>query len=214
MGWRQSYRPLLVSKQDMKHFLLTTIAAVLLAGCGEPQQSANPVAHQSDPISEVDSALLDAAKEGNIEAVKQHLANGADVNAKDDGWTPLHNAAGYSTKEMVELLISNGANVNVKNEDEWTPLHDAASKEVAELLIAKGADMDAKDKDNWTPLHKAAFGGHMEIVELLIAEGADVNAKGEDEWTPLNLTQDPETIDLLRKHGGKTKNELEAEAKK
>ena len=74
--------------------------------------------------------------------------------------------------------------------------------------------MDAKDKDNWTPLHKAAFGGHSEIVELLIAEGADVNAKGEDEWTPLNLTQDPETIDLLRKHGGKTKNELEAEAKK
>ena len=41
-----------------------------------------------------------------------------------------------------------------------------------------------------------------------------MNAKCEDEWTPLNLTQDPETIDLLRKHGGKTKNELEAEAKK
>ena len=102
----------------------------------------------------------------------------------------------------------------MKNEDEWTPLHDAASKEVAGLLIAKGADVDAKDKDNWTPLHKAAFGGHSEIVELLIAEGADVNAKGEDEWTPLNLTQDPGTIDLLRKHGGKTKNELEAEAKK
>ena len=135
----------------MKHILIITIAAVLLAGCGEVQQSADPVAHQSDPISEVDSALLDAAKEGNIEAVKQHLANGADVNAKDDGWTPLHNAAGYSTKEMVELLISNGA---------------------------------------------------------------DVNAKGEDGWTPLNITHDPETIDLLRKHGGKTKNELEAEAKK
>ena len=185
-----------------------------MTGCSEPQQSVDPVAHQSDPISEVDSALLDAAKEGNIEAVKQHLANGADVNAKDDGWTPLHNAAGYSTKEMVELLISNGANVNAKNEDGWTPLHDAATKEVAELLIDKGADMEAKDKDDWTPLHKAAFGGHKEMVELLIAEGADVNAKGEDEWTPLNLTHDPETIDLLRKHGGKTKNELEAEAKK
>ena len=198
----------------MKHLLLTTISAVLLTGCSEPQQSVDPVAHQSDPISEVDSALLDAAKEGNIEAVKQHLANGADVNAKDDGWTPLHNAAGYSTKEMVELLISNGANVNAKNDDGWTPLHDAATKEVAELLIAKGADVEAKDKDNWTPLHKAAFGGHKEIVELLISEGADVNAKGEDGWTPLNITHDPETTDFLRKQGGKTKNELEAEAKK
>jgi len=198
----------------MKHIIITTIAAVILAGCDEPQQSANPIAHRSDPISEVDIALLDDVKHGNIEAVKQHLANGANVNAKDDGWTPLHNAAGYSTKEMVELLILNGANVNSKNEDGWTPLHDAATKEVAELLIAKGADLDAKDKDNWTPLHKAAFGGHMEIVELLIAEGADVNAKGEDGWTPLNITHDPETIDLLRKHGGKTKNEMEAEAKK
>ena len=214
MGWRQSYWPLLASKHDMKHILIITIAAVLLAGCGEVQQSADPVAHQSDPISEVDSALLDAAKEGNIEAVKQHLVNGADVNAKDDGWTPLHNAAGYSTKEMVELLISNGANVNAKNDDGWTPLHDAATKEVAELLIAKGADVEAKDKDDWTPLHKATFGGHKEMVELLIAEGADVNAKGEDGWTPLNITHDSETIDLLRKHGGKTKNELEAEAKK
>ncbi|GIT38257.1 MAG: hypothetical protein Ct9H300mP7_1780 [Verrucomicrobiota bacterium] len=49
----------------------------------------------------------------------------------------LCKAAGYSTKEMVELFISNGANVNVKNGG-MDSLHDAASKEVAELLIAKG----------------------------------------------------------------------------
>ena len=52
----------------MKHLLLTTIAAVVLVGCGNP---------------EADRALLDAAEKGNIEAVKQHLAAGADVNAKD-----------------------------------------------------------------------------------------------------------------------------------
>ena len=63
-------------------------------------------------------------------------------------------------------------------------------------------------------MHNAACVGHKEMVELLISNGADVNAKGEDGWTPLNITHDPETIDLLRKHGGKTKNELEAEAKK
>ena len=58
----------------MKHLLITTIAAVVLVGCG-PSMS-----------------IHDAASEGNIEAVKQHLAAGTDVNAKDDmfGNTPLY----------------------------------------------------------------------------------------------------------------------------
>ena len=71
----------------MKHLLLTTIAAVVLVGCGK-------------------SSIHDAAYDGNIEAVKQHLADGADVNGKDDGWTPLHFAAYWGHKEIVELLLA------------------------------------------------------------------------------------------------------------
>ena len=78
------------SKHDMKH-LLTTIAAVLLVGCGQSQQSA--------PARDI--SIHDAAYEGNIEAVKQHLADGADVNAKDiDGWTPLRFAAEQGHNEI------------------------------------------------------------------------------------------------------------------
>ena len=51
----------------MKHLLLTTIAAAVLVGCGGP--------------SAPDISIHDAAAKGNIEAVKQHLAAGADVNA-------------------------------------------------------------------------------------------------------------------------------------
>ena len=68
----------------------------------------------------------------------------------------------------------------------------------------------------WTPLHLAAEYAHKEIAELLIAKGADVNAKDEDGETPLDATyvfNKTETADLLRKHGGKTGEELRAEGK-
>ena len=135
--------------------------------------------------------LHKACDKGNIEAVKQFLADGADVNVKDkDGGTPLSYAAFHGQTEIVELLI------------------------------AKGADVNAKNKYGVTPLHFAAGYGRKETVELLIAKGADVNAKvvsgPKQGLTPLdaaNETNHPKTADLLRKHGGKTGEELKAEGK-
>ena len=162
----------------MKHLLLTTIAAVVLVGCGESQPPEPP-----------DISIHKAATFGNIEAVKQHLAAGTDVNArhKSGGLTPLHFAV------------------------------DRVHKEVAALLIDKGADVNAKDDDSGvTPLHFAALEGQKEMAELLMAKGTDVNAKGDDGKTPLDRAirnDETETADLLRKHGGKTSEELKAEGK-
>ena len=188
----------------MKHLLLTTIAGVVLVGYGNP---------------EADRALLDAVKvfPGNVEGVKLHLADGADVNAKGyRGRTPLHLVAGNGHKEIVELLIAEGADINAKNRGGVTPLYDAAfkgHKEIAELLIAAGADVNAKGKIGTTPLQAAAMFSHKEIVELLIDAGADVNVKDHEFGeTPLDWVDD-ETADLLRKHGGKTGEELKAEGK-
>jgi cytohesin len=123
-----------------------------------------------------------AARVGHIEAVKQHLAEGVDVNAKDkDSKTPLLHAAVDGHKDVVELLI------------------------------AKGADVNAKNKYGGTPLFYAVADGYKDVVELLIAGGADVNAKIEDGRTPLDNAikcKHPKTADLLRKHGGKTGAEL------
>ena len=175
--------------------LLITIAALVLVGCG--------------PSVDIHKA----AKEGNIEAVKQHIAAGTDVNAKDrKGETPLRIAISYGHKEIGELLITNGADMNAKSgRKEWTPLYRAIfSKrwEFTELLIAKGADVNLSNKDGTTPLHRAAGErGQKEIVELLIAEDADVNAKKDDGLTPLDWAireKNTETADLLRKHGGKS----------
>ena len=64
-----------------------------------------------------------AAQAGNIEAVKQHLAAGADVNAKRYGWTPLHYAVYYGHKEIAELLIAKSADVNARTKSDGdTPL--------------------------------------------------------------------------------------------
>jgi ankyrin repeat protein len=72
--------------------------------------------------------------------------------------------------------------------------------------------VNAKSDDGWTPLHLAAARGHKEIVEQLIAKGADVNAKTINGITPLDYAEG-EIADLLRKHGGKTGEELKAEGK-
>ena len=112
----------------MKHLLLTTIAAVVLVGCG-PSAS--------------DISIHDAAHTGNIEAVKKHLASGADLNTKDsEGGTPLHHTAWNGHKEVAELLIAEGANVNATDERGETPLDWAIFRnhtETAALLRKHGA---------------------------------------------------------------------------
>ena len=56
----------------MKHFLLITIAAVLLVGCGKS-------------VPEI--SIYDAAEQGDIAAVKQHIAAGTNVNGFLGGWS-------------------------------------------------------------------------------------------------------------------------------
>ena len=131
----------------MKHILITTIAAGLLVGCGEAQQSSPPAVQPAEPASEAtvqlsappseakpaepaepaepvakaaqpaqdaeaakqeaNRALMAAARDGNIEAIKQQLAAGADVNAIDDeGLTPMDR---FGDEETAALLYKHGA---------------------------------------------------------------------------------------------------------
>jgi hypothetical protein len=181
-------------------------------------------------------SLINAVKERNIEAVKKAIDDGANVNAYDwleSGSTLLHYA---ETKEIVELLIANGANVNARNDNGETPLdynrsmqehlrahgakhssiHSAARygdvRGVEEFLDA-GVDVNAAGRYEMTALHLSAEHRHREVVELLIKREANVNAMDIQD-TPLDLANSmPEIANLLRKHGGKTGEELKAEGK-
>jgi len=172
-------------------YLITTIAAVLLVGCGESQQSATaPEAEPELPkATALGISIQQAAFNENFAAVKQHIAAGTDVNAKDTyGSTTLTSAVSGGRKEIVEILID------------------------------KGADVNGKDHIEWSPLHHAVVKGHKEIVELLIAKGADVNfvntkMLGITALDHAEIVNEKDIADLLRKHGGKTGEELKAEGK-
>ena len=148
----------------MKHILITTIAAVVLVGCGPGMD------------------IHEAAEKGNINAVKKQLAAGVDVNEMMIvGMSPLQIASGAGHREIVELLIAEGADVEAKDSFIGRTALGHASmdghKEIAELLITNGASVTALDNIGSTPLHSAAEGGHKEIVALLLANGANANAK-------------------------------------
>jgi len=121
----------------------------------------------------------------------------------------LHDAARDGDIDQVQLLISQGADVNEKNRMGWTPLHTAIrnrQQALIEPLIAKGADVNAKDNSGQTPLHAAVYIGQKDAVELLIAKGADVNIMGGRGDNALSLAKkrgNTEIIDLLLKHGAK-----------
>ena len=126
----------------MKQLLPTTIAAVVLVGCATTQ-SPEPTTAKAPDIS-----FWKAAMNGNIEAVKQQLAAGAYVNAKDGiGWTPLHSAAGRARMVVNEILITNGADVNAKDAAGNTPLDLSISKlETADLLRKHGGKTNVELK--------------------------------------------------------------------
>ena len=157
----------------MKQLLITTIAAVVMVGCGP---------------SKTEQELLEAVKNGNFRDTKQYVVSGADVNRKygKTKATLLHHAASTGNKDIAELLIIKGANINAKD----TPF-------------------------GCTPLHVATE-GNKEIVELLISKGANLNAKMSRGRTPLDVAirfEQSEIADLLRKHGAKTGEELKTEGK-
>ena len=195
----------------MKHLLLTTIAAVLLAGCvGVSKTELLKDKDETPIILPAELAVATAtpepprasihrsARQGEIGFIIQHINAGTDVNEanKNNGQIALHYASIHNHVLILKLLIDNGSNVNLK------------------------------DKIGMTSLHLTSLGGHKEAAKILIDSGALLNTINIHGETPLDTalkdfkidsqkakSNKKETADLLRKHGAKTAKELKAEAK-
>ena len=106
------------------------------------------------------------------------------------GTTSLHYAAAWDdVTVIVKYIVSNGINVNVKDDAGQTALHWSAlfgSIEVAKYLVSVGADVNAKCNNGNTPLHLAALEENVEFIKYLVSQGADINVKGRSNETLLH----------------------------
>ena len=171
-------------------------------------------------------SIFSAALVGDLEAIKDFLNAGLEINKKDNnGQTVLHVAIKEGHEEIIKFLISKRVDLNIKDSSGSTALFYAVTKNqnnIIKLLLEKGANVDVKNNSLFTPLHKAALGGADEALELLLSHNPNINALANSESTALDLVlmraemlgeQNSEIADLLRKNGGKTSEELKAEGK-
>ena len=116
------------------------------------------------------AAFFDAARTGNVAALQRHLANGQDIDAKQNG-----------NVHAIGLAALFG------------------HVEAVEFLIKKGADVDQQTKDGGTALHGASFLGRTKVVEALLMAGANVNIRNNNGITPLDECSEPWNGEISKK---------------
>ena len=189
--------------------LLITIAAVVLVGCigisktellkdEEGSLIILPTALVTATTTPPRASIHRSARQGEVGYIIQHINAGSDVNEvnNSNGQIALHYASTHNHLPIIKILIDNSSNVNLQ------------------------------DKIGMTPLHLAALGGHKEAAKIIIDSGALLNPINIYRETPLDAAlknfkidsqkvklNKKETADLIRKHGGKMGDELEAEGK-
>jgi|GEM_PF-1041807 len=168
----------------------------------------SPVIDSNPPTQEEINDTCNAAAKNDVERIRMLLKNKPGlIDCKTDvGTTPLHWTASGGAVDAMEMLISEGADINSRDNLGLTPLHIARSQSVAEILVSHGADIDAKSDYERTPLHCAVGSGNIEVAEFLISKGADINAvnkKGETALAVAKKFRKNELINILYAHGAK-----------
>ena len=154
--------------------------------------------------------IFDAVKNKDIKKAKELIEIDASlVNSKDEAEnTPLHHAAMIGAVEMIEYLLSRGADINAQNTQLNTPLNEALqnrNENSSILLIKKGADHSKTNIFQQTPLHKAASLNQIKTGKMLITRGAPIDPVDRWQRTPFLLvarqTGDVEFGKLLLEKG-------------
>ena len=118
-------------------------------------------------------------------------------------WDPLHVAANFGLLEIMQRRISYGANVDILDEDGWTPLHLACSgldeNVGVEFLVQHNADVNSLTKHRQTPLLiLSQHTGSTKLFQYLLDHGAKPEIPGDDGWTCLHHAAGNRNLELCR----------------
>ena len=182
--------------------------SVLIRRPATSGSASEPHAPGTNPTDRAASALVTAARAGDVEKVKKELEGKIDVNAPESagGRSALHWAAKENRVEVIPVLLAAKADVNNRDRAGKTPLCVAAESrdpkcvESMKLLLAAKSDVNSKDRLGGSPLLWAAGLGTPEAVELLINSGAEVSIQDKNGLTPLLWaagTGDPRSVQIL-----------------
>lgn len=177
--------------------LAVTLALLALApvACGPDAGNERPKPGRESgnggTVEEANMRLISAAEQGDVEAVKELLDEGAGVDARDDNERTALVAAAYGNHlDVAETLIKAGADVNAKDATEQSA-YLISTAEVGDdprllrLTLENGADVESLDSYNGTGLIRAADRGYVEVVQELLETDIDVDHVNNLGWTAL-----------------------------
>ena len=146
----------------------------------ETKQKLKPNYHKELSLPIISGVVTTAysvyAKGGQASCVNLLLKAGADVNIADvHGNTAIGHTAYFGEDHLLNRLIKTGANVDTSG--------DNAITEILNCLITSGADVNFHDSSGITALHSAARNGHIDCVKRLVKSEANVNKKDRNGYT-------------------------------
>lgn len=166
------------------------LAAFFLPACNQTGTDRKNESLIDKPEMNIHAAVLT----GNLEAVKQHIKAGTDINEIEpmSGSTPLVSAATFGKTDIAKALIDAGADLNISNKDGSTPLHSAAffcRVEILQLLINAHADKTLRNKFGVTP---------RETVMGPFSEIRPIYEMMQQQLEPLGMQLDMERLEKTR----------------
>jgi uncharacterized protein len=174
----------------IRTFLAAALLAAIIASCGGDDPEVR------DQLRPIDRELLDAAYENDVATARRLVADGADVNAKDDSQQSAYLIATSEVGDdprLLELTLGAGADVDAKDGYNGTGLIRAAERgypRIVARLLETDIDVDHVNRLGWTALLEAVILGeggrpHVRTVRLLVDAGADPNIPDESGTTAL-----------------------------
>ena len=147
--------------------------------------------------------LLQAIENDDSQKVRELIASRVDLNFEnDDGDFPLYIASWRGNKEIVELLLVNGANVNYEADAYfYTALmvaSGAGHAVIVNFLLECGANVNAEDDWQLTSLMRAAESGHLEVARTLLKHGANANLRDDRGKTALELAEESNHFEVAK----------------